>query len=160
MEQPTGTILATEQLPIRLRAGLEADAPFIFNSWLKSYRFGDLAKHCDNSVYFAEQHKLIETLLKRCKTLVACGDKDAGEIYGYIVYEQVEGLLVIHYCYVKHTFRSMGMARELMVEAGHKRSESAALFTHYTDIMKKLADKLNLVYHPYILTNYQGPINE
>jgi hypothetical protein len=154
-EHTTGTLIA-EQLPIKLRAALEADAAFIFNSWLRSYRFGDLAKNCDNAVYFSEHHKLIEGLLKRCKTVIACASDNPADIYGYICYEQVEGILVMHYCYVKHSFRNMGIARELMVEAGHDRNQSAALFTHFTEPCRKLQAKLNLVYHPYILLNYQG----
>lgn len=147
-----------QPLAIKVRAAQEPDAPFIFNSWLKSYRFGDLARNCDNAIYFAEHHKLIERLLKRCKTFVACAADDPATIYGYICYEHVEGVLVIHYTYVKHTFRNMGIAKELLTETKHDPSQTACLYTHFSESAKKLALKLNLVYHPYILVNYNGEL--
>jgi ribosomal protein S18 acetylase RimI-like enzyme len=148
----------TEQpkLTIKVRRALEADAPFIFNSWLKSYRFGDLARNCDNAVYFNEHHKVIERLLKRCETFIACAESDPATIYGYICFERVEGMLVVHYVYVKHTFRNMGIAKELMKETAHVPEQTAALYTHHAEIARKLQIKLNLVYHPYILINYGG----
>jgi GNAT superfamily N-acetyltransferase len=85
--------------------------------------------------------------------LVATDPADPATIYGYLVFERIEGIFVLHYVYVKHTFRAMGVMRQLMA-ATEQDFKLAGLFSHMTEIMERLALKYNLVYHPYILINY------
>lgn len=142
-----------QQLPIRLRGYQPGDANFIYNSWLRSNRQNTPYDLCENPIYFTEHHKLIERLLKDCKTVIACSVNDVAEIYGYICYQEVESTMVFHYAYVKHTFRNLGIAKELVAETGHDLT-NAALFTQWTKGSAKLMKKYNLLFHPYILTNY------
>lgn len=143
----------SKSLPISIRDAEEGDISFIFSSWLKSYRPGLLCKHVDNTIYFAEHHKLVERLLRRSFTIIATDPADPATIYGYLTYERVEGLLVIHYAYVKHTFRAMGVLRQLLASLKHDW-KLAGLYTHSTIISARLSMKYNLIYHPYILINY------
>jgi GNAT superfamily N-acetyltransferase len=142
-----------KSLPIAIREAQEGDIPFLFSSWLKSFRSGLMPKKVDNTIFFSEHHKLAERLLKRSKTLVATDPADPATIYGYLVFERIEGIFVLHYVYVKHTFRAMGVMRQLMA-ATEQDFKLAGLFSHMTEIMERLALKYNLVYHPYILINY------
>lgn len=144
-----------EQLVVKVRPALEADAAFIFNSWLKSFRDKGLAKPVCNEVYFSEQHKLVEKLLKRCTTVIACNPTDPASIYGWACFERVEGTFVLHYAYVKQPFRGLGLAKEILAEAKHDW-QTAGLFTHWTTSALKLHQKHNLIYHPYILINYNN----
>lgn len=141
--------MKTENLPIRIRNINEEDVSFVFNSWLKSYRFSSFAKSIRNEIYFTNHHKLLEKIIARGTNYVACNKDDPGQIYGYIVGEEVDGFLVVHYVYVKHTFRNMGIAKLLLDQIGYN-PETASLFTHLTDIANKLAAKYNFVYHPYL----------
>lgn len=143
----------SEKLIVKIRPALEGDASFIFNSWLKSFRENGLARPVSNEVYYTEQHKLIERLLKTCTTVVACDPKDPASIFGWACYERVDGVFVLHYVYVKHPFRLLGLAKELLADSGHDFA-TAGLFTHWTSAAMKLHDKKNLLYHPYILINY------
>ena len=145
----------SEQLPIKVRVALEADAPFIFNSWLKSFRENGLARPVSQEIYFTEQHKLIEKLLKRGTTVIACDPKDVSNIYGWACFEQLEGVFTVHYVYVKHSFRALGIGRELLKESAHDFA-NASIFTHWTTAALKLHEKYNMLYHPYILINYGG----
>ena len=97
------------KLPIKLRNANSEDVSFVFNSWLKSYRNALACKNVPNEIYFNEHHKLIERLVKDNKVVVACSETDANELYGYIVAGQSEGIFVLHYIYVKHSFRNMGI---------------------------------------------------
>jgi predicted GNAT family acetyltransferase len=112
-----------------------------------------LCKHVDNTIYFSEHHKLVEKLLKRSTTVIAVDPNDPATIYGYLTYERLEGILVVHYSYVKHTFRGMGVLRQLLKSIEHDWN-TAGLFTHSTIISARLSLKYNLIYHPYILINY------
>lgn len=143
----------SNQLTVRIRPAIEADAPFIFSSWLKSFRDHGLARPISQEVYYSEQHKLIERLLKTAKAFIACDPKDPASIYGWACFEHVEGIFTVHYIYVKHPFRNLGIGRELLNQSGHDL-QTAGLFTHWTPMGLKLHEKFNLLYHPYILINY------
>tara|TARA_R110002167_G_C12560091_1_gene641709 strand:- start:367 stop:825 length:459 start_codon:yes stop_codon:yes gene_type:complete len=134
----------------RLRPLIEDDLPFLYNSWLKSYRFSHYAEKITNTIYFEDHHKLIERIIKDCKVLIACNPSDPSQLYGYIVVGEEEGILVVHFIYVKHTFRNMGIGKTLLDAVGHS-SDTASVYTHHTRMADKLASKHNFVYHPYLL---------
>ena len=142
--------MSDKKLPIRFRAATVEDANFIFNSWLKSYRHSHFARLVTNAIYYSEQHKIIERLVKDCKTIVACNESDPTQIYGYINGGTVDGFLVINYLYVKHSFRNMGIGRALLNVFDHDPS-TASIYTMHTRIADTLAPRFNMVYHPYIL---------
>jgi ribosomal protein S18 acetylase RimI-like enzyme len=134
---------------IRLRNATDADVPFIFNSWLKSHRFSPSTSGCQSPVYFAQHHKLIEGLCKRASIIVACNDKDLGQIYGYVCCEKIEDNLVVHFIYVKETFRKLGIAKMLLDTQGWRR-DAAFFYTHRTRSAEALGDKFLMVYNPYL----------
>lgn len=135
---------------IQIRNISEADVSFIFNSWLKSYRNSLFAKDIPNSVYYSGHHKLAERLLARGEVKIACNADDASQIYGYVVAEKIQGILTLHYMYVKHTYRNMGIGK-ILLNQFEWDFKSAACYTHETKIVSRLASKYNLVYHPYLL---------
>jgi ribosomal protein S18 acetylase RimI-like enzyme len=136
-------------LPIRIRKATEEDVSFIFNSWLKSYRDSAFAKSITNTIYFNEHHKLLEDLLKTCNVLVACNNENPADIYGYSVTETVEGFFVLHFVYIKHTYRQLGLGKKLMQEAGADFTK-ASFCSHITKHGERLAAKYNMVHSPYV----------
>jgi ribosomal protein S18 acetylase RimI-like enzyme len=134
----------------RLRPLTEEDHPFLYNSWLKSYRFSLFAERITNTIYFEDHHKLIEKIINNSKTLIACNPSDPSQLYGYIVAGEEEGVLVVHFLYVKHTFRNMGIGKTLLDAVGHS-SDVASVYTHHTRMADKLSSKYNFVYHPYLM---------
>jgi ribosomal protein S18 acetylase RimI-like enzyme len=143
------------KLPIRFRQATSEDASFIFSSWLKSYRHSLFAKLITNTIYYEEHHKVIEALLKNCNVVIACNESDLSQIYGYAVSDKIDGILVIHYIYVKHSFRNMGLGKALLNSFEHDAS-AACIYTMHTRIADKLAARYNMVFHPYLLfTRYK-----
>ena len=134
----------------RLRPLIDEDHAFLFNSFLKSYRFSPFAEKITNTIYFEDHHKLIERIIENSKVLVACNPSDPSQLYGYILAGEEEGVVVIHFVYVKHTFRNMGIGKTLLDAVGHE-SDKAAVYTHHTRMSDKLASKYNFVFHPYLL---------
>lgn len=144
---------STSALPVEIRALIDSDLPFIFNSWLKAFRNSKFAAEINQNIYFSEHHKLIERLLKRGKTLVVGAAGDPATVYGYINYEEVQGIFVLHFAYIKHDFRTLGLFKELMKATKHDFS-GAGMFTHKLKSASILEHKWNLLYSPYILINY------
>ena len=143
----------------RLRTMVEDDLPFLFNSWLKSYRFSHFGEKITNTIYLEDHHKVIEAILDKSKVLVACSNDDSSHLYGYIVTGEEEGILVLNFIYVKHTFRNMGIGKTLLDAVGHS-SDVASVYTHHTRIADKLASKYNFVYHPYLMFEIKEVSNE
>jgi ribosomal protein S18 acetylase RimI-like enzyme len=142
--------MSEQNLPIRLRPATEEDVPFVFNSWLKSYRSSVATKHISNTIFFAEQHKIIEALVIQNQVIMACNDKDPTQVYGYICAGQVDGIFTLHFVYVKHSFRNLGIGKMLLNAFDHN-TDTAAIYTHHTRFADKLAPKFNFVYHPYTI---------
>lgn len=131
---------------VQIRAATEADVPFIFNSWLKSYR--NSLKTVSNAVYFNGHHKVIEALLATSTVSVACDTSDNTQLFGYLVHEEVDGVVIVHYAYVKHPFRKLGILKQLLGSANI--IGKSGFYTHQTSGATKLADKMNFVFNPYI----------
>lgn len=140
-------------LPILYRPAIEEDRPFIFNSWLKAFRKGTLSANVDNSIYYTNHHSLVERILSKSKTIICCNSDDPSIIYGYVTYQEVDGQFVLHFVYVKHIYRKLGLARQLLAETGHDFN-LLGCYTHQTNVGIVKEEKYNLVYHPYILFTY------
>ncbi len=124
----------------------EADHAFIFSSWLKSYRGS--ATDVSSAVYFAQHHRLVDRLLKRSVVLIAANADDLTQILGYLVCEEVAGVAVVHYVYVKAPFRNLGIASHLMRAAcGMARGVH---HSHATSAGHQLARRFHSVFNPYL----------
>lgn len=143
-------MIAKKMSNVRLRTANDEDLPFIFNSWLKSYRFSHFAEKITNTIYFSDHHKVIEKILKNSIVMISCNEDDPSQMYGYAVGSQVDGIFVLHFIYIKHTFRNMGLGTMLLESYGFD-SDNASVYTHHTRIAEKLAAKYNFVYHPYLM---------
>lgn len=130
---------------VQIRDATEADVPFIFNSWLKSFQSS--ARSISAPIYFEFQHKVIEQILKRSQVSVLCSASDPNELYGYLVHEMVQSVPVLHYAYIKHSFRRMGLLNILLAKALNSKS---AFYTHETLIGRKIATNKQLIYNPYL----------
>jgi len=141
--------LQNNQLPILLRPANKDDISLIFNAWLKSYRSAKAVQDISNEIYYSEHHKVIERILKNYDVIIACNEDDRSQIYGFICAGYTDSVFTLHYLYVKHTFRNMGIAKALLNSYSHSR-EFAAIYTHRTKPAEKLAERYNLIYHPYV----------
>lgn len=127
--------------------------PFIYSSWLKSYKTSFAAKDITNKIYFYHHHKLIENIVDNgCKVLLAVDPQDDQVIYGYIVYELLPKFATpcVHYVYVKQPFRLLGIARNLL-SATKINTNKLSVCSHITGIAKASTEKYNFVYNPYIV---------
>lgn len=102
------------KLPIKFRPATSEDTGFVFSSWLKSYRNAPQSRLMLNNIYFQNQHDIIEDILKKSVVMIAVNEQDPSQIFGYIVYEKPS---MLHYVYVKYTYRKMGIARLLFQHA-------------------------------------------
>lgn len=134
---------------VHIRTATEADIGFIFNSWLKSYKNSAFSKYIANPVYFDLHHKVIESILKRSKVLIAAQPSDPTRIFGYVCVEEVSGTHVVHYAYTKESFRKMGLLKLLIEEA---QLPDMVFYTHSTVSSSMVLPKIGkrAIYNPYL----------
>lgn len=127
---------------VRIRAATKDDNPFIFSSWLKSYKI--FAKGITRQVYFREHHRLIEGLLKNAETYVAVNAKDDNQIYGWICMDGSQPCKILHFIYVKSSFRNMGIGKTMFELIG----DDDFFYTHETLNMGIFSEKG--IFSPYL----------
>lgn len=157
-----------QYVPTVYRQPIQADHPFIYNSWLKSFRtYSSWATQVAPTIFFANHKMVIAKLLEEAGVLVACNPDLPDQIFGYAVFTQTgSNVTVLHYVYVKHPFRKMGVAGGLVATVRSESNHDKALpmiATHIPDkalpmdegvwdsMWNVLRLKWDLIYNPYIM---------
>jgi len=140
-----------EAIPVKLRPAGENDRNFIFSKWLKNYKFSSrFAKRIKNDVFYKWHQLILENILARpsCSIVIAHPTDDPDVNLGFICFETIEDLKVIHYVFVKPEFRNFGLGRTLY---NHAMDDSiGGFFTHWTYPVDAIEPKLiGMVYDPY-----------
>ena len=137
---------------VEIRGAYLEDVNFIFATMLKSYRHAStFARKISNDVFYKYHRAFLDSCLKRpnSQVLIAHPKGEPDVILGYLLTEKRDtGENVIHYTYVKKSFRQMGVARALW----QKLDKQDYTITHYTVDADWITKKYsNLIYNPYLL---------
>jgi len=140
------------QIPKLLRPPKKTDLPFIYNSWLRSYKDSP-----DNPIkgeaYYSYHKMLLISILSRSNISILCDPKDQDQIYGYAVYEFTDDSIVMHWLQIKHLWKQLGFAR-FILESIVNAAESKGIFNPIITITargisyKHIKDKFSHIYKP------------
>ena len=131
-----------------IREAENRDINFIKNSWQKN--FASSMKHVPLQIYHKNQDKLITKLMGRSTCYVACNPEDFYQIFGWILFDTLEDLGILHYIYVKHPFRRYGIASVMLGLIKYDKSYPI-IATHYSHGLDDLKKKFNITFNPYFL---------
>jgi len=116
---------------ITIRDAMAGDQAFIFSSFLKGNYYGnEWFKAIDKNTFMEKYKQVLEQLLIKSTTKVACLNDDINHIVGYSIF--MPGIL--HYVFVKPTFRRFGIGKSLI-------PVDIIYCTHLTKIGKTLKPK-------------------
>lgn len=135
-------------MQLKIREMIPDDRNFILATWLRSYRQSPFTKHIPNIIFFDAHQRLIEQFWAKpsSSTLIASLDEDPMVILGYLALDPS----AIHFCFVKETLQSNGVARALLKHA-HIDLNEVHSFTHFTKPMETAHVKYRtLRYNPYL----------
>ena len=104
----------SDELPIELRDKCSSDIDLIYSSWIRAFCAQKAVHPSERSWLFAAQRALIEKILERCDTLVACQPGVEDQVYGYVVSGPGR---ILHWIYVKDIFRRAHVGARLMTAA-------------------------------------------
>lgn len=136
-----------EALKVSVRNARLDELPFIYSTWLRSYRHSSqFAKKISNETFYEWHHKVIDRFVDRGGViLIAHIPEEPDFICGYICVE-TDGSIV-QYAYTRKKWRKQGIAKSL-----YEAAQAPAIFTHWTSDTNWLVKKLlKLNYNPYLL---------
>lgn len=85
---------------------------FIRDSWLKSFRDSPWAGCVPNNLYWPTYTEAVEQLASESRVVAVVSKDDPDTIVAWICAEPQKG--IVHYAFVKHRFRQMGLLRLLL----------------------------------------------
>ena len=119
-----------------IRPFAREDRPFTIKTWLRSYEgSAPHSRECRGQYltevnpqlgaqvrdsYYNLGNDLVDAVLSRTTTIIACHRTEPDVIVGFITGEVAHGALVVHYIFSMKRYRNMGIARDLL---GQLRSE-------------------------------------
>lgn len=136
------------KVDIYIRESDSSDTNFIINSWIKSYRV--VMEDVEAPIYYKNQEKLIRRLMDKSKCYMAVNPHDLYQIYGYIMFDNLDEIGILHYIYVKNPYRRFGIGGDLfnMIDFDKKYP---CIATHNTRYLGHVKNKWNITYNPYFL---------
>ena len=138
-----------------IRAVNIEDVPFIYNSWLKSYRESPSVRNIPNGVYYNQHHRAIEGVFNGNSpiVLIACNPEYPDQIYGYVVADSEivgnDSFVAFHWVYCKHTFRGRKIGTALIEKVLSMCNPTSILYTHYVRSLDKVLKDRGYIYNPY-----------
>lgn len=137
---------------IKTRGPRPTDIPFIYSTWLDSYRHdSDIGRNLRSSIFYENYQLIIDSLLDKSDILLAVSKDDEDVIFGYMVASKTNN--TIHYVFVKHAFRGLGIAKMLFKEQFN--NTICITITHKTKYISPLLEnKSYFIYNPFTL--YKG----
>jgi hypothetical protein len=125
------------------------DKNFIFTTFLRGlYEDNDFFRKMKKNIFKANYQKIIEHLLHKKESIIkiACLLEDPDVILGYAILEADVGYgTFLHWVYVKHLWRKIGIARDLLKGFSIKH---VTHFTNKTECFKPARFKFN----PFLIT--------
>lgn len=129
-----------------VRPGTKDDLPFVIDSWMSSFRSSSFAGDVDAKTYYKHQRQRVISALtaEGSKLLILHAEGSPETIIGWVCHNGP----VLHYLYVKGSFRKMGLAEVLVNSAGLTQ---AAEYTHVTRDGARFAKAFKeWHYNPYL----------
>lgn len=133
---------------IYIREAETKDLSFIKNSWEKS--FEKVMHAVPRESYHRGQQKLMNRLISKSFCYVSCSHEDLNQIFGWMLFEKIKDIGILHYIYVKHPYRRYGIGSALyqMLE---RDKAYPCIASHRTLYLDHIKDKWNVTFNPYIL---------
>ena len=128
-----------------VRSMRPSDLNLILNSWMLSNRWTEAKM--ENVGYFPSMERKIRMILERATVTVFCNE-NVDQVYGWCCYESYPGCHIVHYAYLKNSFREFGIFRKFAEETFTK--DRPIYITHSTKKLDYLKAVHGISYDPML----------
>ena len=135
---------------ITIRPMVPLDLNFILSTWLKSYKYSsDMVRRMRDEEYFKTYEPMLKEIIANSSPLIACLTAESDVILGYMIRQYQAEANCIHYCFVKESWRKLGIFKMLLKAADF---QGKVYFSHWTAPVNSLTNKYpDFIYNPYRL---------
>jgi GNAT superfamily N-acetyltransferase len=127
---------------------LRVDEGLVLASWARQIRKLPPFRQVSGEEFKAHTLRL-ERLLQRCPPVIACEPKHPEQVFGWVCAELQGDDRVLHFVYVRNTWRRKGIARYLLeLSFAGRMGEQDILYTHRGRSTPHLETKWRLRYEP------------
>ncbi len=125
-------------LPVIFRAHVDADLPFVFDSWIRSFEQSENSGPYSRKLVVDAIRGTIKALLDDgAQITVACFEEDPNVLAGFVCFETRYEFPVVHYVYCKDGAREAGLGSALVEQACQGHADQAR-YTFRTGAAKSL----------------------
>lgn len=129
----------------------DSDVNFIISTWTKVHHLAPTVTDIPQAIYLPEQTKIIERLLQRSTTLIACYPEEPSRILGYLTYQLKHPDIVMHWAHIKEPYRKQGLLHSLLSYVNPLYPQHLVLVTHPSpNITTYKREQPPFVYNPYL----------
>lgn len=143
-------------IPITIRAAVEDDLHFIYNSFLLTTRDALPASLIPKDIFFHNKPKEVDDILEVSNTIIACQPDSEDIIYSYLIYSILNDNLIIHLVYTKAAFRKLGVAKRLIESIVPGFQDNIIITTQISKSLLAMKKKYKIIYDPYCLNILKG----
>lgn len=130
--------------------GDDNDTPLVFASWMRQIRklppFTSFGRD-----EFQRHRGVVDRIVERCPPLLACDVSAPGVVYGFACAEMRGDLQILHFVYVRNTFRRLGIGERLVRHTLPRLKNEPVFLTHPGKAVPHLRDKWRLCFNPYLV---------
>jgi ribosomal protein S18 acetylase RimI-like enzyme len=138
-----------------LRDAQPDDLAFCIHAWAQESEQAPAATGVPHQVFAPYQRRLIARVLQGASTTIACSPEASDHAYGFVASgPDYRGHPVVHWVYVKSTFRDMGLGRALLEHALQGRIGGWVTFASQRSLSRRAESSLRrygLTYNPFLL---------
>lgn len=117
---------------IAFRPPLEQDTNFILSSWAESFRRSPWSGVLPDKAFYDAHRAHLRSILSRPSTSILCcvaeGEEPPNDMFGWGCWEGK----TLHYIYVKHLYRKMGVGRAILSRTGLDPKSEVVTYTFKT----------------------------
>lgn len=117
------------KLDLELDEMRACDEPWVYRSWLDSYRHSPTVKGIPNGRYYRKTHERCELLIERSKVYIARPVGWPEGITGWLCVEYAGNATAVHFAHTKLPYQRNGVCSALLAAALDGRDERK-VFTH------------------------------
>jgi GNAT superfamily N-acetyltransferase len=129
----------------------ETDSGIVIGAWRDHIRSLAPFKYLDREA-LGRHDGVLEGLVERCRPIVVCGSEIDAQVKGWICCEHQGDVPVLHFLYVRNTWRQRGIATALMgIYFAQEFKRRTIYHTHPGRSVKHLRAPWKLVHNPYLV---------
>lgn len=99
---------------LRIRPAVSTDVAYLIRTYLANWQDSPTVRRVDRDTFYVEERRVFERLLNEATVLVATSRNDLDYVLGFLLGEASDVGPVLHWCYVRHAVRRLGIARALV----------------------------------------------